>query len=174
VPVRTLPLVNAGGRAALAVIAVAGVALVVATTLRPVLYPLTQRTPLPPAVRWTDAGVPVPASAGQCTAQDVADPGSVRWCMPDGVSAATVDRWYRDVLPPGRDTGGLRWCVEQRRGNGSRRELWSTGAGLVGYVLPPLPPRPPTQELEDPVAVTVVVLPGEACHPATRAGRAHT
>jgi hypothetical protein len=91
--------------------------------------------------------------------------------MPAGVSAATVDRWYRDVLPPGRDAGGLRWCVEQRQTDGSRRALWSTGAGLAGYVLPPQPPRPPTQELEDPVAVEVVVLPVGSCHPATRAGR---
>jgi hypothetical protein len=171
VPVRTLPLVRAGGRAALAGIAVAGVALVVATTSRPVLGPLTQRTPLPPAVQLTDAGVPVPASAGRCATQDVADPGSVRWCMPDGVSAATVDRWYRDALPPGRDAGALRWCVEQYQGDGSRRALWSTGAGLAGYVLPPQPPRHPAQELEDPVAVAVVVLPGEPCHPATRASR---
>ncbi len=167
-------MVNAGGRAARAVITVVGLALVVATTSRPVIAPLTQRTPLPPAVQWTDAGVPVPASAGRCAAQDVADPGSVRWCMPDGVSATTVDRWYRDVLPPGRDAGGLRWCVEQRREDGSRRALWSTGTGLVGYVLPPLPPRPLTQEPEAPVAVAVVVLPGEACHPAARASREHT
>ncbi len=167
----TLLTVKAGRRAALAGIAVVGLTLVVATTFRPVLGPLTQRTPLPPAVQGTDAGVPVPAPAGRCAAQDVTDPGSVRWCMPAGVSAATVERWYRDVLPPGRDAGGLRWCVQQRWGDGSRRALWSTGAGLVGYVLPPQPPRLPTPALEDPVAVTVVVLPGEACHPATRASR---
>jgi hypothetical protein len=91
--------------------------------------------------------------------------------MPSGVSVATVDRWYRDVLPPGRDADGLRWCVEQRQADGSRRALWSTGAGLVGYVLPPQPPRPLVQELEEPIAVEVVVLPGETCHPATRASR---
>jgi hypothetical protein len=133
--VRTLPFVTAGRRAALAGITLVGLALVVATTFRPVLGPLTQRTPLPPAAQWTDAGVPVPASAGRCAVQDVTDPGSVRWCMPGGVGAATVARWYRDVLPPGRDAGDRRWCVEQRQADGSRRALWSTGAGLVGYVL---------------------------------------
>jgi hypothetical protein len=163
--------VNAGRRAALAGITVLGLAPILALTSRPVLSLVTQRTPLPPAAQWTDAGVPVPASAGRCAAQDGTDPGSVHWCMPAGVSAATVDRWYRDVLPPGRDAGGLRWCVEQRRTDSSRRVLWSTGAGLAGYVLPQQPPRPPTQELEDPVAVEVVVLPGGSCHPATRAGR---
>ncbi|WP_166487484.1 hypothetical protein [Geodermatophilus obscurus] len=162
---------RAGGGAALAGITVVLLALVLATASWPVLGSLAQRTPLPPAAQWTDAGVPVPASAGRCAAQDGTDPGSVHWCMPAGVSAATVDRWYRDVLPPGRDAGGLRWCVEQRRTDSSRRVLWSTGAGLAGYVLPQQPPRPPTQELEDPVAVEVVVLPGGSCHPATRAGR---
>ncbi len=171
---RTLPLVNAAGRAALAGIAVILLVLVLARASWPLLGPLAQRTPLPPAAQWTDAGVPVPASAGQCAAQDRTDPGSVRWCMPTGVSAATVDRWYRDVLPPGRDAGDLRWCVEQRQADGSRRSLWSTGAGLVGYLLPPQPPRPPVQELEDPVAVEVVVLPAEACHPAARASREQT
>jgi hypothetical protein len=94
--------------------------------------------------------------------------------MPHGVSAATVDRWYRDVLPPGRDAGDLRWCVEQRSGDGSRRALWSSDAGLVGYVLPPQPPRPAPQAPADPVTVTVVMLPGEACHAAARAGREPT
>ena len=162
---------NAGGRAALAVITVGGAALVGVTTLRPLLDPLAEQTPLPPAAQWTDAGVPVPASAGRCAAQDPAASDSLRWCMPDGTSVATVHRWYRDVLPPGRDADGLRWCVEQRQGDGSRRALWSTGAGLVGYVLPPQPPRPLTQELGDPVAVAVVVLAGQACHPVTRTGR---
>ncbi len=169
--VRTLRSVNAGRRAALAGITVLGLAPILAPTSRPVLSLVTQRTPLPPAVQWTDAGVPVPASAGRCTAQDVTDPGSVRWCMPGGVSVATVEQWYRDVLAPGRDAGDLRWCVQQRQADGSRRALWSTGAGLVGYVLPPQPPRLPAQELEDPVAVEVVVLPGGSCHPVTRAGR---
>jgi hypothetical protein len=91
--------------------------------------------------------------------------------MPGGVSVATVDRRYRDVLTPDRDAGDLRWCLQQRQADGSRRVLWSTGAELVGYVLPPQPPRLPAQELEDPVAVEVVVLPGGSCHPVTRAGR---
>jgi hypothetical protein len=172
VPVRTLRPVNAGARAALAVF---GAALVVATAPRPLLGPLTQRTPLPPAAaQSTDTGVPVPASAVRCAAPDPAAPGSVRWCMPHGVSAATVDRWYRDVLPPGRDAGDLRWCVEQRSGDGSRRALWSSAAGLVGYVLPPQPPRPAPLAPADPVAVAVVLLPGEACHPASRASRGPT
>lgn len=169
---RTLRSVNAGRRAGLlAGVTVLWGTLVVATAFRPVLGSLTQRTPLPAAVHWTDAGVPVPAPAGRCAVQDVTDPGSIRWCMPGGVSAATVERWYRDVLPPGRDADGLRWCVEQRQPDGSRRALWSTDAGLVGYVLPPQPPRPLMQELEDPVAVEVVVLSGETCHPVTRASR---
>ncbi len=167
-PVRTLAPVNADRRAVLAAITVVGLALLLTSTPWPVLSTLTQRTPLPATARWTDAGVPVPPSAGRCAEQDLAPPDAVPWCMPGGVSAATVERWYRDVLPAGRDAGHLRWCVEQRQADGSRRELWSTGAGLVGYVLPPQPPHPPTQE---PVAVAVVVLPGEACHPATRANR---
>jgi hypothetical protein len=170
--VRSLRSVNAGRRAGLlAGVTVLWGTLVVVTAFRPVLGSLTQRTPLPAAVHWTDAGVPVPASADRCAVQDLVVPSSIRLCMPGGVSAATVDRWYHDVLPPGRDAYGLRWCVEQRQPDGSRRALWSTDAGLVGYVLPPQPPRPPMQELEDPVAVEVVVLPGETCHPATRASR---
>ncbi len=169
---RTLRSVNAGRRAALlAGVTVLSASLVVAAAFRPLLGPLTQRTPLPAAVQWTDAGVPVPASADRCAVQDLTSPGSVRWCMPGGVSAATVDRWYRDVLPPGGDAYGLRWCVEQRQADGSRRALWSTGAGLVGYVLPPRPPRPPAQEIEDPVVVVTVVSPGAACHPVTRGSR---
>ncbi len=164
--------VNASRRAALlAGVTVLCGTLVVAAAFRPQLGPLTQRTPLPAAVQWTDAGVPVPASADRCAGQDLTNPGSVRWCMPAGVSAATADRWYRDVLPRGRDSHGLRWCVEQRQDDGSRRALWSTGAGLVGYVLPPRPPRPPTQEIEDHVVVVIIALPGAACHPATRASR---
>jgi hypothetical protein len=170
--VRTLLSVNAVRRAALlaGVTVLLGI-LIIAAAFRPLLVPLTQRTPLPAAVHWTDAGVPVPASADRCAVQDLTNPGSVRWCMPGGVSAATADRWYRDVLPPGRDAYGLRWCVEQRQADGSRRALWSIGGGLVGYVLPPQPPRPPTQEIEDSVVVAIVVSPGAACHSVTRSSR---
>jgi hypothetical protein len=167
--------------------AVAAAVLVLAQALWPVLGPLTQRTPLSPAVTSTDAGVPVPASATRCaavgpTVADVTAGDSGRWCVPDGVSVATLTGWYDDVLPPGRDAGRLRWCVEQRLDDGSRRALWSTGTGLVGYVLPPEGPRfgahgtaraAGVRAVDDveAVGVEVVVLAGSACHPVARASR---
>ncbi len=148
---------------------------VMAWPLWPVLGPLTQRTPLSPAARWSDAGVPVPASAHRCAADAATDAGSdgdsVRWCMPSGVSVATLAQWYDETLPPGRDAGRLRWCVEQREADGSRRALWSSGAGLVGYVLPPQQPRPRTAGTDDVAGVETVVLPGTACHPVARSSR---
>jgi hypothetical protein len=149
---------------------VAGV-VVVTTALWPVLGPMTQRTPLPAEFRSTDAGVPVPASAERCAVQDRAVAGSVRWCMPDGVSVATLERWYQDTLPPGQDAGDLRWCVQTHQSDGSRRALWSTTEGLVGYVLPPEPPHVVADPLNDAVAVHVVVLPGSGCPAVARASR---
>jgi hypothetical protein len=163
--------VNAGPRAwflAAALLAVG--TLFMARALWPVLDPLTQRTPLSDDARSTDAGIPVPASAGRCDA-DAADESATRWCMPTGVSVATLAGWYADVLPAGRDAGDLRWCVEQRQADGGRRALWSAGDALVGYVLPPEPPRPPTTGADKAVAVEVVELSGSACHPVTRAVR---
>ena len=163
-------LVNAGRRAALAVGGtLVGGSLVIGTALWPVLGPLTQRTPLPAAARSTDAGVPVPELAHRCAVQDATAVGSVRWCLPGGVSVRTVEKWYDDVLPAGRDSGRLRWCVEQRLDDGSRRALWSTEAGLVGYVLPPEPPQPNHRATDN--SVEVVVLSGSSCHPVTRVDR---
>jgi hypothetical protein len=164
--------VNAGRRAALTFGGtLVGGSLVIGTALWPVLGPLTQRTPLPAAARSTDAGVPVPETAHRCAVQDAAAAGSVRWCLPGGVSVRTVEEWYDDVLPAGRDSGRLRWCVEQRLDDGSRRALWSTDAGLVGYVLPPEPLHPNDQATNSSVAVEVVVLSGSSCHAVTRVSR---
>jgi hypothetical protein len=154
-------------------IAVLAGVLVVVVALWPVLVPLTQRTTLADTARWTGVGIPVPEVAHRCTplstvAQStVADSG--RWCLPRGVSAATLAHWYDDVLPAGRDAGDLRWCVQTWQSDGGRRSLWSSGDALVGYVLPPEDIRlhVPT------VAVNVVVLPGSACPSATRADREH-
>jgi hypothetical protein len=149
---------------------VAGV-LVLTTALWPVLDPLTQRTPLPAEARSTHAGVPVPASAERCAFQDRTVAGSVRWCMPSGVSVATLGQWYDDALPPGRNAGDLRWCVETRQSDGSRRALWSTSEGLVGYVLPADPPRIAADPIHDAVAVQVVVLSGSGCPAVARTSR---
>jgi len=164
-------------------IAVLAGVLVVVVALWPVLVPLTQRTTLADTARWTGAGIPVPEVAHRCTPQPtvaqstvaqsmvaqstVADSG--RWCLPRGVSSATLAHWYDDVLPAGRDAGDLRWCVQTWQSDGGRRSLWSSGDALVGYVLPPEDIRlhVPT------VAVNVVVLPGSACPSATRADREH-
>jgi hypothetical protein len=154
-------------------IAVLAGVLVVVVALWPVLVPLTQRTTLAGTARWTGVGIPVPEVAHRCTSQStvaqstVADSG--RWCLPRGVSAATLAHWYDDVLPAGRDAGDLRWCVQTWQSDGGRRSLWSSGDALVGYVLPPEDIRlhVPT------VAVDVVVLPGSACPSATRADREH-
>ncbi len=165
-------LVKAGGRAILlTAVAVVGGLAVVAAALWPVIGPVTQRTTLPRAALATDAGVPVPRSADRCAVQDPAAAGSVRWCMPPGVSVTTLTRWYEDVLPAGRDAGPLRWCVEQRLADGSRRALWSSPEGLVGYALPPQRMRAPAAALDDNVAVQVVTMPGTGCHPAARASR---
>jgi hypothetical protein len=154
-------------------IAVLAGVLVVVVALWPVLVPLTQRTTLAGTARWTGVGIPVPEVAHRCTPQStvaqstVADSG--RWCLPRGVSAATLAHWYDDVLPAGRDAGDLRWCVQKWQSDGGRRSLWSSGDALVGYVLPPEDIR-----LHVPiVAVNVVVLPGSACPSATRADREH-
>lgn len=163
---------KAGKRLALTGVVILGVAVVIATTLRPVLTPLTQRTPLPAAAQMSAAGVPVPQVAKRCSpADEPPGPGWVRWCMPSGVSAHTLRQWYATALPPGRTTTGLRWCIEEQRGDGSLRALWSTGTGLVGYILPPQPPRPLNQELSHPVAVEVLALAGAACSPVTRTTR---
>jgi hypothetical protein len=167
--------VNAGARAWFLAVALLAVGtLFIARALWPELAPLTQRTPLPDDARSTEAGIPVPAAAARCAAtvaDEAAGEDFARWCMPTGVSADTLARWYADALPAGRDAGGLRWCVEQRQADGGRRALWSTGDALVGYVLPPEHPRPPVTGSDDAVAVEVVVLSGSACHPATRTGR---
>ncbi len=149
---------------------VAGV-LVVIASLWPVLGPLTQRTALPAESASTEAGVPVPASAERCAVQDRTVAGSVRWCVPSGVSVATLERWYDDALPSGRDAGDLRWCVRTVQSDGSRRSLWVTPEGLVGYVLPAEPPHEVQNPVDDAVAVQVVVLPGSGCPAAARAAR---
>jgi hypothetical protein len=146
--------------------------LVLAVAIWPVLGPVvTQRSTLPVAARSTEAGIPVPGSAERCRVQGSADSGTVRWCLPAGVSATTLEQWYDRTLPPGRDAGGLRWCVEQYRSNGSRLALWSTDSGLVGYQLPPLPPHVETGDVEGAMAVYVVVLPGATCPGAARTSR---
>jgi hypothetical protein len=158
--------VNARTRTGLlAAAALVAGALIMGGSLWPVLGPLTERTPLPAATRSTDAGVPVPASAQRCAGEV----GSLRWCVPSGVSVRTLSQWYDDVLPPGHDAGPLRWCVEQRLGDGGRRALWSTGAGLVGYVLPS--ELPPVKGHIDTVGVDVVSFPGSACPSVARASR---
>jgi hypothetical protein len=162
--------VTPGRRAALlAAITVVGAVLALIQSLWPVLGPLTQRTPLPAASR-SIYGVPVPEAGRRCRAQDVAEPGSVRWCLP-GVSTATLAQWYADTLPPGRSTGDLRWCVEQHLTDGSRRALWATSCGLVGYVLPPARTQPGAPSFGDATAVEVLLLAGLPCHPATRTAR---
>jgi hypothetical protein len=176
---RTVPAVRAGrGSAVLAGIGiVAGVvlaALILTQAAWPVLGPvLTQRSALPAAQRSTDAGIPVPGSAERCPGPGSSAAGTVRWCLPAGVSAAAVARWYDRALPPGRDSGPLRWCVEQYRSNGSRLELWSVESGLVGYQLPPEPPHHATGVVGDAMAVSVVTLPGTTCPAAARASRRH-
>ena len=162
---------TAGRRAILlAGLTVIAAVLMIGTALWPVLEPLTLRTSLPAASRSVD-GVPVPESARRCAAQDPTTPTSVRWCMPSGVSAATVARWYADVLPAGQDAGRLTWCVEQHQSDGGRRALWSTGTSLVGYVLPADRERPEIERIDDEVAVEVVRLDGSPCPPAARASR---
>jgi hypothetical protein len=154
-------------------IAVLAGVLVVVVALWPVLVPLTQRTTLAGTARWTGVGIPVPEVAHRCTPQSTVAQSTVadwgRWCLPRGVSAATLAHWYDDVLPAGRDAGDLRWCVQTWQSDGGRRSLWSSGDALVGYVLPPEDIRlhVPT------VAVNVVVLPGSACPSAARADREH-
>ena len=115
----------------------------------------------------------MPVTAQLCPTQSLAAPGGVRWCLPDGVSVGTLHRWYAAVLPPGRDAGALRWCVEQRQSDGTRRALWSSGDGLVGYDLPPRRPRPGVEALEgEETVVEVLRLPRHhPCPPATRAER---
>lgn len=163
-----------GRRAALlAAITVVGAALALIQSLWPVLGPMTQRTPLPAASR-SMLGVPVPAVGHRCRTQDVAVPGSVRWCLPGGVSAATLAQWYAGALPPGRSTGDLRWCVEQHLADGSRRPLWATDGALVGYVLPPERTRTGAASFGDGSVVEVVRLAGLTCHPATRTAREGT
>jgi hypothetical protein len=164
--------VNAARRTGLviAITVLAGM-LFIAKALWPVAGPLTQRTELAADVRTTDAGVPVPAAARQCAAQDPSVAGSTRWCVPTGVSARTIDRWYADRLPAGRDAGPLSWCVEQRQADGSRQALWSNGTGLVGYVLPPLPPHSQTASIDGRIAVAVVALPQTPCPAAARVSR---
>jgi hypothetical protein len=166
-----VPPVTAGRRAGfLAVLAVLGVAVAVAAGLWPIVGPsLTQRAALPAASRSVD-GVPVPASAQRCAMQDPWLRGSTRWCLPADVSAATVARWYDEVLPPGRDAPGLRWCVAGHLSDGSSRALWATGDGLVGYILPPERVRW-NSRFGARVAVEVVRFPGLPCHPAARASR---
>lgn len=162
---------NAGRRAGiLAFLPALAAALILAAALWPVLGPLTQRAPVPPAVRWTGVGVPVPAAADRCGTGTTGGEQSVRWCLPGGTAAASLARWYARVLPAGRDTADLQWCLEQWLDDGSRRALWSTGAGLVGYVLPPGPGHPYGQRAGG-AAVAVVDLPGTACPPAARASR---
>jgi hypothetical protein len=161
------------GATALTGIAVLAGVLVVLVALWPVLLPLTQRTTLADTARWTGVGIPVPEVAHRCSPRStvaqstVADSG--RWCLPRGVSAATLAHWYDEVLPAGRDAGDLRWCVQQWQSDGDRRSLWSSGDALVGYVLPPEDTRLHVRT----VAVKVVVLPGSACPSATRADREH-
>jgi hypothetical protein len=164
--------VNAARRTGLLVgITVFAGILLVTKSLWPVVGPLTQRTELAAAARSTDAGVPVPTAARPCAAQDPSLAGSTRWCLPTGVSAQTIARWYAARLPAGRDAGPLRWCVEQRQADGSRQALWSNGTGLVGYVLPPQPPHPQTASIDGRIAVTVVTLPGSSCPAAARVSR---
>jgi hypothetical protein len=146
--------------------------MILARAMWPTLGPVvSQRSALSAAARTTDAGIPVPRSAERCRVQGAADSAAVRWCLPAGVSATTVEQWYDRTLPPGRDAGGLRWCVEQYGTNGSRLALWSTDGGLVGYQLPPLPPHLATGDVEGAMAVAVVVLPGAACPAAARTSR---
>ncbi len=137
------------------------------------LAPLAPRAPLPSAARTTEAGVPVPVTAQICPTQSLAVPGGVRWCLPKAVSVRTLDRWYAVALPPGRDAGALRWCVEQRQSDGTRRALWSSGDGLVGYDLPPHRPRPGIEVLEgEEVVVEVLRFPRDRpCPSAARAKR---
>jgi hypothetical protein len=167
--------VGAGRRAAVLAGVTVVAAVLVAGALWPLLRPLAQRTALPPAARATDAGVPVPAAAQPCTEPPAASPGSASWCLPAGVNAATVSRWYDSAMPAGHDAGPLRWCVEQRLADGGRRALWSTGTGLVGYELPPLPSVQPAVQSPgapaEPLAVTVVTLAGSTCPAAARTSR---
>jgi hypothetical protein len=169
--------VRVPGRAAvLAALTVVGTVLALAAALWPVVGPLTQRAALPPPARSVD-GVPVPEPARRCAVQDALQPDSERWCLPAGVSAATLARWYRQALPPGADADGLRWCVEQYQEDGNRRALWSTAGGLVGYELPAQRPRPrdtaspATTTTGDELAVTVVRLPNSPCPAAARVNR---
>jgi hypothetical protein len=166
-----VPPVTAGRRAGfLAALAVLGAAVTVVASLWPIVGPsLTQRAPLPAASR-SVSGIPVPASAQRCAVQDPGVRASARWCLPGDVSAATVARWYDEVLPPGRDAPGLRWCVAGHLSDGSSRALWATSDGLVGYILPPERVRP-NSRFGAQVAVEVVRFPGLPCHPAARPSR---
>lgn len=142
--------------------------------LRGVLAPLTQQTALPAAARWTSLGLPVPASAHRCDAPEGSDPGTVRWCPPGGVSAATLAAWYARTLPAGRDDGPLRWCLEEHLADGGRRALWSTRTGLLGYTLPATAWHPPVSGVpggDGTVGVSLVTMPGSACPPAARSVR---
>ena len=78
-----------------------------------------------------------------------------------------------EALPAGRDTADLQWCVEQWLGDGRRRELWSSGAGLVGYVLPP-PADHPNGERVGGATVLVVEYPQAFCPRLARANREGT
>lgn len=147
-------------------------ALVVASAVGPALRPLAQRTPLAADAQPTSEGVPVPAAAQRCQAQAAGGHGLVRWCLPDGVSPGTLADWYDRALPPGIDSGRLRWCVQQVQSDGTRRRLWSDGQGLVGYDLPSDLPRPRGTDPEaDVLAVEVVRAPGSVCPAAARSVR---
>ncbi len=118
-----------------AVPVVAGTA-VAAAVLAPALGLLQPDPPLPADRVHTSVGIPVPAMAQRCPNQALAGPGGERWCLPSGVTAATLEDWYAMTLPPHQEAPGLRWCVQQVQADGSLRSIWSDGSGLLGYDLP--------------------------------------
>ena len=119
-----------------AVPVVAGTAVAAAAVLA-TAQGLLQPDPALPADRMnTSVGIPVPAMAQRCPNQALADPGGERWCLPSGVTAATLEDWYAMTLPPHQEAPGLRWCVQQVEADGSLRSIWSDGSGLLGYDLP--------------------------------------
>lgn len=127
--------------------------------------------PLPPDRAVTESGIALPASAQRCEAQAVSQTAEVRWCLPSQVTQQALAGWYAATLPTGRDTTGLRWCMEQHLADGVRRSVWFDGSALVGYGLPS-PSRPGSvQPGDEGLAVTVFRVPAAGCPPPTRSSQ---
>lgn len=152
----------------LAVVVLLGASAIFAGSVRLALAGAVPDRPLPPDRGVTDSGIAVPASAQRCEAQAVSETAEVRWCLPSQVTQQSLAGWYAATLPTGRDTAGLRWCMQQHLADGVRRSVWFDGSALVGYGLPSPSRHGSVQPVDEGLAVTVFRVPATGCPPPTR------